>query len=212
MDAAPRIVGIVGSYRKHGTIDTAVAEVLRAAEVWGANTQTIYLHEQQIEFCTNCRHCLQEPGSERGECLLQDDMDAILRTIEAADGLVIGAPVNFGNVNALTRRFLERTVCYGYWPWEARAPKLRQPQPSKKAVLISSSAAPGLMARFLTGAFKALKELAKMLGAKSIGVLWIGLVDPQDATLSERQKRRARELGQRLASAVGGRHPVPVVH
>lgn len=74
-------------------------------------------------------------------------MAGILDTLEAADALVIGAPVNFGNVNALTQQFLERCVCYGYWPWNARRPQWRNPQISKKAVLVSSSAAPGILAR-----------------------------------------------------------------
>ncbi|PSN19041.1 NAD(P)H dehydrogenase [filamentous cyanobacterium CCP5] len=192
------VVGIVGSYRKHGTIDTAVSAVLKAAAENGATTQKIYLQDHTIEFCTNCRHCLQVP--DRGECPLKDDMAALLDQIEAADALVLGAPVNFGNVNALTRKFLERTVCYGYWPWETKAPGMDR-KPTKTAVLITSSAAPGLLARWLTGAMKALKDLARMLGAKPIGTLWLGMIDPKDSGLSQRQQRQVKQLGRKLAIA-----------
>ena len=94
-----KVVGIVGSYRKDGFIDAAIAQILAAAQSQGAETQKIYLQDQHIEFCTNCRTCLQEPGTERGKCVLEDDMDQVLQDIEIADSLVIGAPVNFGNVN-----------------------------------------------------------------------------------------------------------------
>ncbi len=197
----PRIVGIVGSYRKHGAIDTAVSEILTAAAAAGADTDKIYLRDQHIEFCTNCRACLQQPGPQRGECVLQDDMSSLLTTLDEADGFVLGSPVNFGNVNALTQCFIERCVGYGYWPWGQKAPTLRQPNVTKKAVLVSSSAAPGLLARWLTSAAGTLKRLARLLCAKPIGTLWIGMVDPHHPELSHRDQRRAEQLGQQLASS-----------
>lgn len=200
MTTAHRIIGIVGSYRQHGTIDTAVTAILAAAQAAGAETHKIYLQDQHIEFCTNCRACLQQPGAKRGDCVLQDDMAAILAQLDEADAFVLGAPVNFGNVNALTQQFIERCVCYGYWPRGQQGPTLRQPQGTKKAVLVSSSAAPGFIARWLTSVFKTLKQLAKMLSAKPVGTLWIGMIDPQDATLSQRVRRQAEKLGQQLAA------------
>ncbi len=202
MDTGKKVVGIVGSYRKNGFIDTAIAQILSSAESQGAETKKIYLQDQHIEFCTNCRACLQEPGTQRGKCILEDDMESVLQDIESADSLVIGAPVNFGNVNALTRMFLERCVCYGYWPWDAPAPKnLRNPTIRKKAVLVLSSAAPSFMTRWLTGALGALKNLAKMLGAKPIGVLCIGLANSQEAELSDKVKKQAKQLGKKIAFA-----------
>lgn len=199
MNTTHKVVGIVGSYRKNGVIDSVVTSILEGAAQQGAQTQKIYLQDRQIEFCTNCRMCMQEPGTERGKCALADDMDSILQEIESADSLVIGAPVNFGNINALTRRFLERCVCYGYWPWNVGSPKLRNPKTRKKSVLVSSSGAPGFMGRLLTGALGALKDLSKMLGAKPVGVLWVGLVNQKDMQLSDRIRRRAKQLGQKLA-------------
>ncbi len=199
MDTGQKVVGIVGSYRQNGYIDSAITEILAEAKHQGAETKKIYLQDQHIEFCTNCRACLQEPGTERGKCILSDDMESVLQDIENADSLVIGAPVNFGNVNALTRSFLERCVCYGYWPWDTPAPKMRNPIPRKKAVLVLSSAAPAWMGRWLTGALSALRDLAHMLGAKPIGVLWIGLVNSKEIELSLKLKKQAQRLGQKLA-------------
>ena len=103
-----KVVAIVGSYRKSGIIDRAVEAVLEGARKKGAETHTIYLTEQHIEFCTNCRQCAEKPGAERGKCLQHDDLESILTEIEGADAVVLGSPVNFYNLTALYRRFLER--------------------------------------------------------------------------------------------------------
>ena len=78
-----KVVAIVGSYRKGGTIDSAVESVLEGAREKGAQTHIIYLRDQHIEFCTNCRQCTQKPGTERGKCIQQDDLEQILQEIEA---------------------------------------------------------------------------------------------------------------------------------
>ncbi len=48
-----KVVGIVGSYRKGKTIDSAVSAVLEGAQAKGAETKKIYLIDEHIEFCTN---------------------------------------------------------------------------------------------------------------------------------------------------------------
>ena len=203
MQDQTQVIGLVGSYREGGTIDTAVGEVLAAAAEGGATTRKIRLAEQHIEFCTNCRGCMQDPGTERGACIFrdEDDMESILQAIERADAIVLGAPVNLGDINALTRRFMERSVGTLYWPWGTQgAPKLRNPKSARRAVLVSSSAAPGPMNNRLFGlrAMRSLKVLAGMLSAEVVGKLKVGFVVKKDFQLSERDQRRARALGAKL--------------
>ena len=195
-----RIVAVVGSYRKHGTTDRAVDAVLAGAREKGAETSKIYLVDHPIEFCANCRLCTQRPGEARARCVQNDGLEEMLTTIEAADAIVLGSPVNYYNVTAIFRRFLERQVGRAYWPWGRWAPKARDTHPSKKAVLIASSAAPGILIPIATGAARALRVTAQMLGAKPIGTLWIGLSGSQPyPELSIRHLERARRLGWKLA-------------
>ena len=194
-----KVVAIVGSYRKGGTVDNAVEAVLEGAREKGAETVTFYLTDKHIEFCTNCRECTQLPGEARGKCKQQDDLEPMLKEIEAADAVVLGAPVNFFNVTAIFRRFMERLVGYAYWPWGKAAPKGRNAKVDKKAVLVASSAAPGIFIPLATGASRALKSTAALFGAKTVGRLWIGLVgDEPHPTLSARNRERARRLGRKL--------------
>jgi multimeric flavodoxin WrbA len=200
MTKGRKVLGLVGSYRRGGYVDAGVTAILDAAAVAGCQTEKVYLLDQHIEFCTNCRSCMQVPGPERGRCVLDDGLEPLLQRIEAADAYVVGAPVNFYNVNALTRRFMERCVGYAYWPWGQGAPKVRNKRLSKRAVLVSASGAPAWMGRWFTGAHRALKILARLFGAKPSGTLWLGLIHAEEVRLTERQVAKARDLARRLAA------------
>ncbi|MGA1981297.1 MAG: flavodoxin family protein [Acidobacteriaceae bacterium] len=194
-----KVVAIVGSYRKGGIIDTAVQAVLEGAREKGAETQTIYLTDRHLEFCENCRRCTQAPGLQRGQCVQKDDLQAILDDLDAADAIVLGSPVNYWNATAIFRRFMERLLGATYWPWGMSAPQSRNTIPTKKAVLVSSSAMPGFCIPLLTGAARALRITAKMLGAKPVGRLWIGLAARQPhQELSARTLKHAHRIGLRL--------------
>lgn len=195
-----RVVAIVGSYRKGGSTETAVEAVLEGARSRGAVTQMIRLSERPLEFCTNCRKCTQEPGEQRAKCSQQDGLEQILSAVDAADAIVLASPVNYYNVTAIFHRFQERLLGYTYWPWGQNAPQLRSKLQRRKAVLVASSGVPGFLIPLATGAARALRITANMLGAKTVGKLWIGLTagEPQHK-LSPRTLARARQIGMKLA-------------
>jgi multimeric flavodoxin WrbA len=200
-----RITAIVGTYRKGGVIDTAVDEILGAASAAGAETAKVYLIDKRIEFCTNCRTCTQEGGRQRGECVIDDDMAEILDGIEQSDALVLASPINFGNVTAVTKKFIERLVCYAEWPWGTNFPKVRNKRKDRAAVVVMASAAPGWMARLFSRVGRFLKDAAGLLGARTIGVLAIGLAAGEERhDIGERARKKARRLGEKLVAARRG--------
>ena len=197
---ANKIIAITGSYRKGGIVERTVEAVLQAAAEKGAETETIRLMERRIEFCMNCRKCTQHEGPGRGACVHDDEMADLLDRIEAADGIVLASPVNFFGATAVMQRFIERLVCYAYWPWGKPGPALRVKDRGLKAVLVTSSAMPAALGRVFTRSLSSLKRAAKTLGAKTIGTLFVGT-----AALHERQElpqailEKARRLGHELA-------------
>ncbi len=198
------IVAIVGSYRKAGVIDTAVDEILRAAQDSGVQTSKIYLIDKHIEFCTNCRACTQQPGPARGTCPINDDMAEILGRLDSADALVIASPINFFNVTAVTRKFLERLLVYVYWPWGSTIPKYRVTKSGKKAVLVTSSGAPAFIGKiFFRPALGALKAVAQCFGAEVIARIYFGMVAQQpDSTLNQKDLLRAYNAGIKLVNSI----------
>lgn len=196
---AKKVVAIVGSYRKGGTVDTAVEAVLEGARERGAETNKIYLIDQHIEYCQNCRACTQPQGERPGECVIEDDMKAILRELQSADAIVLGSPVNFYNVTAVFRTFVERLLGCMYWPWGQHGPKPRSKELPRKSVLVASMAAPSIFLPFATGVPRILRITANCLGARPVAKLWIGLA-AQNAKpqISERVLRKARRIGAEL--------------
>ncbi len=200
MQTSRKVTAIVGTYRKGGIIDQAVNEVLASAMDAGSSISRINLLDRNIEFCRNCRACTQQQDIRRGECVIGDEMCAILDEIEKSDAIVIASPVNFGTVTAVMKKFMERLVCFAYWPWGRPAPKVRDQRKPRKAVVITSSAAPAIMTRLFTRIVKQLKTAAGLLGAETLGVLVIGMApqSPQQK-ISERARKKARLLGKKLA-------------
>jgi hypothetical protein len=196
---APKILAITGSYRRDGIIETAVEAILAGAQAAGAETSIIRLMDHHLEFCSNCRTCTQDPGARRGPCVQDDELEEILVKVDEADGLVLGAPVNFFNVSAVFRRFLERLVGFVYWPWGQPGPSVRDKRLPRKSVLVASSAMPGLFLPLATGAPRALKTASKILGARPIGTLWIGTSanEPHHA-LPSKTITKAGRLGRNL--------------
>lgn len=196
---AGKVVAIVGSYRPGGTVDSVVEAILDGAREKGAETRTFFLRDEHIEFCTNCRACTQEPGEKRGECPQKDAMEEILAAVDDADALVLASPVNFWNVTAVYRRFLERLLRYAYWPWGQAAPKQRSNRIRRNAALVATSAAPGFCIPLLTGASRVLRQTAKLLGARPVGKMWLGLSSMKPRQdLPARTIERARQIGLRL--------------
>lgn len=103
-----RIVGLSGSPR-HGNTEIMVKAALEAAKQTGADVETEYysLAGKDIKGCLNCRACIK-----KGYCILKDDWAECFRPLidPVPDGLLIGAPVYFFNINSQTRAFLERTT------------------------------------------------------------------------------------------------------
>jgi multimeric flavodoxin WrbA len=196
-----KVTAILGTYRKGHVIDAAVDEILAAAREAGAETAKIYLIDKHVEFCTNCRTCTQGEGPRRGECAIDDDMRAILNEIDLSDAIVLASPMNFWTATAIMKQFIERLVCYAYWPWGSHAPRMRNTRNNKRAVVVISSAAPSLLARMMTRMVGLLKGVAGLLGAKTVGVLFVGLAAGEpNADIGRRAKRRARRLGRKLAA------------
>jgi multimeric flavodoxin WrbA len=193
-----KVLAINGSYRDDGITDQTVEALAQAIEAAGAEVEIILLREYPIEFCTNCRACTQQPGAAPGECVLQDGMKDLINRIERADGFILAAPTNMGSVTALFKRFMERLAVYAYWPWDMNGPQYRKAQgPRKKALLVSSCAAPGILGRWFFGTNKQLKMTAKTIGADVVGSLFTGLI------AREQQPKLPRGVRARINALAG---------
>jgi hypothetical protein len=100
------------------------------------------------------------------------------------------------------KRFMECLAVYGYWPWGPGSTEIAQVwSERKKALLISSSAAPGLLGRRLYASGRQLRMTAKTIGAKPVGLLFNGMSSAQNQpVLSQHAMSAAKSMVQGLLS------------
>ncbi len=100
-----QVIGIEGSPRKNGNTEQLVEAVLTGAEAKGAQTRFFKLAEMQISDCIACYTC-----KTKGRCAIEDDMHQLYAAMQDADAIVLGSPVYFWQVNAITKRFMDRLI------------------------------------------------------------------------------------------------------
>ncbi|MCP4875218.1 MAG: flavodoxin family protein [Gammaproteobacteria bacterium] len=200
MTHSNNILVINGSYRDDGITDQAIEIAIAQLQQSGAKTEVINLRDYPIEFCLNCRECAMQPGETPGRCVLDDGMQALIDKIEASQAYILAAPTNFGSITALFKRFMERLVAYAYWPWDQPYPGFRKERSArKKAMLISSSAAPALFGRWLYGSSRQLRMTAKIIGADPVGTLFTGMISRQKhQRLAQQTADKARAMALKL--------------
>lgn len=86
------ILGIVGSPRREGLTNRLVGRTLEGAAVGGAQIQKLFLYDYEI----------RPYSEEHDEC-----PDALSSLCEQAEAIVLGAPVYYGDINGLTKDFMD---------------------------------------------------------------------------------------------------------
>jgi multimeric flavodoxin WrbA len=92
------ILGIVGSPRKEGRTNTLIDAALEGAAGGGAETEKLYLVDYDIRPFTG------SGGSAEANTFCPPELSA---RCESADALVVGAPVYYGDINGLTKDFMD---------------------------------------------------------------------------------------------------------
>jgi multimeric flavodoxin WrbA len=82
-----KVLAILGSHRPNKSNTRIILqEFLKGASSQGANVETIYLKEKNINFCSGCNTCWMETP---GVCIFKDDMPELLDKIVGCDILCL---------------------------------------------------------------------------------------------------------------------------
>jgi len=98
-----RVLGISGSPRYNSNTEILLEQVLKGAESHGADTDTLRVCGLNIEPCAHCDICGRD-----GLCHLNDDMQAVFKAIEQADGIVLAAPLHFMGIPSQMKALIDR--------------------------------------------------------------------------------------------------------
>lgn len=98
---------INASPRKNWNTAQLLKEAQKGAESVGAETEYIDLFDYTFTGCRSCLACKRKDG-ERNRCFWKDDLSPITQKILAADAVIIGSPIYFGQPTAAFRALWER--------------------------------------------------------------------------------------------------------
>jgi len=98
-----KVLAVMGTKRKTGSVCRLSREVLRGAQENGHQVELINLYDYNIKFCTGCWS-----AARTGACALKDDFDEIFTKFTAADVVLLGSPCYWGGVTAIMKNFFDR--------------------------------------------------------------------------------------------------------
>lgn len=184
-----KAIGIVGSPRKNGNVDTLVSRVLDGAREAGFETSRYFLNEMKYSGCQACDYC-----KSHDHCRLDDDVTKLFAEMKEADAVVFGSPIYFFLFTGQFKLMEDRM----YSLIDASfTPRLR---PGKKAIIVTSQGDAEV-----ENYAKAADDFAlalKMLGFEVVDI--IRMVDgiTPDAVLA---KKELLDMAKSAGASLGGR-------
>jgi multimeric flavodoxin WrbA len=188
MEAALKVLGIMGSPRIKGNTDLLLDEALKGAQSRGAEVEKILVDRMKIAPCREYYGCLKD-----GKCVIRDEMDAVYSKILAADAVIVATPIFFYTISAPLLLLISR--CQALW---ARKYVLKNLDiPVKKGVLIAVGATRG--AKLFDGPKLTINYFFKAINAEYTDELLIKGVDKKGEINDHPDfLTAANELGKKL--------------
>lgn len=101
-----KVLLLNGSPHKSGCTFTALSEIAAQLEKNGIESEFFNIGADPVGGCRACRACMKI----RGSCAFGDDdgVNECINKITDSDGVIIGSPVYFANINGNLGSFLDR--------------------------------------------------------------------------------------------------------
>ena len=185
-----KVLGIMGSPRKHGNTDLLLDEALKGSENQGADIERIFVNHLEIEPCLEDYGCAVS-----GICTIRDDMDDIYIKLLEADRIIVASPMFFYSMPSQLKALIDR--CQAIW---SRKYLLKQDMPNtnRKGAFIGVGATKGK--NLFDGIKLTMKYFYDAINVEYVDNLLIRQVD-QKGEIKEHPTALtdAYELGVRLA-------------
>ena len=187
-----RVLGIYGSPRRGGNTDILLGQCLDTARSAGADVHTIVCCDLTIDGCAECGGC-----DETGECVIQDDMDAVYPELESANAIVLATPIFFYGVTAQAKALIDR--CQAMWCRNRIRKRLGEDRvhPGGQGYLIAAGATRG--ANLFQGAEMTAKYFYDALDMSYNGGVFVRKVEAKEDILKQPEAlEEASKLGKDL--------------
>ena len=187
-----KVLGIFGSPRKGGNTELLLEEALRGAEKEGADVERLHVASFHITPCTECLQCL-----EKGECVVQDDMQKIYPKLLESDIIILASPIFFYGITAWAKAVVDRSQALWARKYVLKDPSLGKEGKRRKGFLISVGGTKGQ--KVFEGAILTAKYFFDVLNADYVGELVFRNMDAKGDILKQPDAlRQAFESGRKL--------------
>ena len=102
------VLVILGSRNPNGQTAQAAGALLEGVTSAGGRGEQVFLPQGKFERCRQCDDRGWGTCRSEGECVIEDDLAALIAKIEQADAAVFATPVYFGDLSESMRAFLDR--------------------------------------------------------------------------------------------------------
>jgi len=103
-----KVLAVLGSRNHEGRTARATEALLEGARAGGAETESVYLTELQVERCRQCEDHGWGLCRSEGRCVIEDDFASVVAKVASADAVVFGNPVYFSDLSESLKSFLDR--------------------------------------------------------------------------------------------------------
>lgn len=101
-----KVIALNGSPRKKGNTAHALQLVTDELEKAGIAVEVLQVGSQEIRGCTGCNACFK---SRDEKCILKgDEVNDAIQKLKEADGILLGSPVYWADLNGTMKAFLDR--------------------------------------------------------------------------------------------------------
>lgn len=163
------------------------------AEKDGNEVKTVMTNDLAVKPCIGCKVCRT-----KGQCVHpDDDAQRVLKMMQDADAMIIGAPCYWGNIPGQMKLLFDRLV-YGMM---RDTPRFPEPlMKGKKCILVSTCTTPwpfNILFNQSHGAIRALREICHYSGIQIVKTLERGDT-AKHPELTEKDKQKCRKAFARL--------------
>ena len=161
------ILIINGSPRKRGLISQMLDIMREDVESRGDLVQTVFTNDLTIKPCIGCMVCRTKLKCS----IAEDDSQRVLKLIQEADAIIMGAPCYWGNIPGQMKLLFDRIV-YGMM---RDTPRFPEPlMKGKKCSLISTCTTPwpwNIWFKQSSGAIRTMREICRYSGFKIVATI-----------------------------------------
>ena len=192
-----RTLILFGSPRKRGNTITLLRPFIDELEKNGSDVELLDVYESDIAGCKACFGCQKD--KDRVYCIINDDMQPVLKAMEEADLIVVAAPIHSFGLPGPVKTAFDRSI-YPFLKYYGDDPFGPSHFEGKTLAVITTCGYPVEVATpMLDESMRLISKHAKMRYA---GLLAERQRSYKDVFMTEEKEARAREFARKVIDMI----------